>query len=71
MAVLFVLSIAGIFHRALHLHPSKHKWDFVVKIRHLLPLTFFFSMGSTASTAHRLEKRRAWHLPHFDDKMSA
>ena len=26
-------------------------------------------MGSTASTAHRLEKRRAWHLPHFDDKM--
>ena len=26
-------------------------------------------MGSPASTAHRLEKRRAWHLPHFDDKM--
>ena len=69
MAVLFVLSIAGIFHRALHLHPSKHKWDFVVKIRHLLPLTFFFSMGSTTSTAHRLEKRRALHLPHFDNKM--
>ena len=69
MAVLFVLSIAGIFHRALHLYPSKHKWDFVVKIRHLLPLTFFFSMGSTTSTAHRLEKRRALHLPHFDNKM--
>ena len=69
MAVLFVLSIAGIFHRALHLHPSKHKWDFVVKIRHLLPLTFFFSMRSTTSTAHRLEKRRALHLPHFDNKM--
>ena len=28
MAVLFVLSIAGIFHRALHLHSSKHKWGF-------------------------------------------
>ena len=25
MAVLLVLSIAGIFHRALHLHSSKHK----------------------------------------------
>ena len=69
MAVLFVLSIAGIFHRALHLHPSKHKWHFVVKKRHLLPLTFFYSMGSTTSTAHRLEKRRALHLPHFDNKM--
>ncbi len=40
-----------------------------MKIRHLLPLTFFSSMGSTASTAHRLEKRQAWHLPHFDHKM--
>ena len=25
-------------------------------------------MGSTASTAHRLEKRRAWYLHYFDDK---
>ena len=28
MAVLLVLSIAGIFHRAWHLHSSKHKWGF-------------------------------------------
>ncbi len=69
MAVLFVLSIAGIFHRALHLHPSKHKWDFVVKIRHLLPLTFFFSMGSTTSTALRRFFTRALQLLPFDNKM--
>ena len=43
--------------------------NFVVKIAQLLPLTFFSSMGSTASTAHRLEKRRAWYLYYFDDKM--
>ena len=28
-------------------------------------------MGSTASTAHRLEKRRAWYMSRSDDKMSA
>ena len=28
-------------------------------------------MGSTASTAHRLEKRRALYLHYFDDKMGA
>ena len=69
MAVLFVLSIAGIFHRALHLHPSKHKWDFVVKIRHLLPLAKTPTKGSTTSTALRRFLTRALHLPHFDNKM--
>ena len=46
MAVLLVLSIAGIFHRAWHLHSSKHKSVFYrdnaafALIRaHLLPLT--------------------------------
>ena len=94
---LLVLSIAGIFHRALQLLSFDNKKfrcenstttaatsfsamgntevcpiasnigercictilttkSFVVKTAQLLPLTFFSSMGSTHSTAHRLEK---------------
>ena len=47
MAVLFVLSIAGIFHRALHLHSSKHKWGFCCENSTTTSATSFSSMGNT------------------------
>ena len=52
------------------MHHSDDKL-FAVKRLHLLPLTFFSSMGCTLSTAHRLEKRRALQLLPFDDKFGA
>ena len=47
MAVLLVLSIAGIFHRAWHLHSSKHKWGFCCENSTTTSATSFSSMGNT------------------------
>ena len=68
MAVRFVLSIAGIFYRALQLLPFANK-IFYCDSGRTPAAVFFSSMGSTFSTTHRLKMRRALYFRHSDNKM--
>ena len=70
MAVLLVLSIAGIFHRALHLHPSKHKWGFYRENSTTTAANRLARNGKYRSMSHRCQSDRALYLHYFDNKMS-